>query len=65
MLVENLYRVLDDSEIIYLYSVDVCKNFWHGEVSDIPHCYMKYNVHSMYTHTFDSGTCLVVNIETP
>lgn len=64
MLVENLYRVLVDSEIIYLYSVDDYKNLWHGEVSDIPNRYMKYNVHSMYTHTIDSGTCLVVNIET-
>ena len=65
MLVENLYRVLVDNEIIYLYSVDDCNNLWHGVVSDIPNCYMKYNVHSMYTHTIDSGTCLVVNIEAP
>lgn len=64
MLLENLYRVLLDREIIYLYNYGECKNLWHGVLADIPLCYMKCYVHSMYTHSFDTGTCLVINIET-
>ena len=64
MILENLYRVLLDKEIIYLYSYDEHKNLWHGVLSDIPICYMKCSVQSMYTHILDTGTCLVVNIET-
>lgn len=64
MILENLYRVLLDKEIIYLYSYDERKNLWHGVLSDVPICYMKCYVQSIYTHACDTGTCLVVNIET-
>ena len=41
MLLENLYRVLLDREIIYLYGYGERKNLWHGVLADIPICYMK------------------------
>ena len=63
MLVENLYRILLDNEFIYLYSFDDHKNLWCGILKDMPSCYMNCNVYSMYTHTIDSGSCLVINIE--
>jgi hypothetical protein len=64
MLVENIYRIVDDSEFIYLYSLDEHKNLWCGISRCLPLCYMNYNVVSIYTHVLYSGSCLVINIET-
>lgn len=64
MLVENLYRILTNNEFIYLYSFDERKNLWCGILKDMPSCYMNCYVYSMYTHIIDSGSCLVINIET-
>lgn len=64
MILENLYRILLDSEYICLYSFDEHKNLWCGALKDVPNCYMNCNVYSMYTHTIDTGSCLIINIET-
>ena len=64
MILENLYRILLDSEFIYLYSFDKHKNLWCGALKDVPNCYMNCNVYSMYTRTIDTGSCLIINIET-
>lgn len=63
MLLGDLYRILLDSEFIYLYSFDEYEKLWCGTLKDLPDCYMNCSVYSIYTHTIDTGSCLVINIE--
>lgn len=53
MRVQDIYKLMIDSELITLFDNTVLKYLWHGEVENIPLEYMDCKIEGMYTSTFN------------
>lgn len=63
MLIEDLFRVLIDSTIVFIYDIKGEKYLWHGRVVNIPICYFDKVIKNIYTRTTNIGSSIVINIE--
>lgn len=52
MIVQDIYRIMPDSELITLYDNAGSKYLWYGKFEDIPVKYMDYRIAGMHTNVF-------------
>lgn len=62
MLLENLYRVFFDSQIVLLQDARTQKILWKGIVRDIPLEYLNYNVTAAMSCSLSKTTSTIVLI---
>lgn len=53
MRVQDIYKIMPDSELIALYSYVESKYLWSGQLENIPLEYMDSRIASMHTNVFN------------
>lgn len=59
MLLESLYRVFFDSQIVLLQDARTQKILWKGTVRDIPLEYLNYNVMAVMSKTISTIVLII------
>ena len=63
MTIENLFRILIDSQLLFIYDKNEEKYLWRGRSVNLPISYFDRLIKNIYTTTTNNGSALIITVE--